>query len=102
MDVEGKPPKRYHVLVMRETSSKMASWLCTDDITATALPDAIGRWIIGSLQRFRLQCFAAGKTPDIKFAPLIMNEQAMAALELDTWRSELGEMMKDVERSSQG
>ena len=102
MGDEGKPAKRYHVLVMREINSKQASWLCTDGMNHTEMQSAVGAWIMVSLRRFRLKCFEIGAVPDMKFTPLIMTTEAMAALELDTWRCELEEMVADVERSSKG
>lgn len=102
MGVEGKPPKRYHVLVMRETNSKTASWLCTDGMNYAKMQAEIGKWVMTALRCFRLKCFATGQVPDIKFNPLVLDEEKMAALELDTWRCDLEELMKDVERSSQG
>jgi hypothetical protein len=103
MDEEGKKPqKRYHVLVMREKNSKQAAWLRTDGMNYAKMEQEIGRFVMAALRRFRLKCFGIGATPDISLTPLVMSEDAMAALELDTWRCELEEMMKDVERSTEG
>jgi len=102
MGEEGKPQKRYHVLLMRESRTKQASWLCTDGLKHEEMPAAIGQWIIVTLRRFRLKCFGVGAVPDISFTPLVMTQEAMDELEMSTWRCELGELIADVERSTEG
>lgn len=93
-----KTEGRHHVLMLREQNCKQAAWMRTDDMLMEQLVPAIGSFIVQALGRFRRVCFANSTVPNIKIDPLVMTEEDFDELEKDTWRSEMEELRRDVER----